>query len=329
MSQGLSEIHDPAEWDRAVEPFEFVPPGQTASWSESHYFRGYNILRFVSAKPGAIAVQGILKRSLGITRFIVEDGPILGKVCNEEAFLAFVTALRERLGKTSIISFSSIQAHEPVHEIWLRKAGFQRPWSTALSPLTLYVDCHDNSRLEQGFSANWRKSIRKAERNGLVFETAALSNACARGDLFALCFETLQIKGVAMPIDVPMLEALGRDLRWRLFFASHAGKRVSARLVFVSGRSAFDAAAGTSAQGRKLSATHFLMASVLKHLGQSGVHWFDFGRIGPGRYDAIDFFKHGSGGRPIVYLGEWTLSSHPWLELMMGTVQFFKRHERW
>jgi len=329
MSQDLNEIHDSAEWDNALAIFEFVPPGQAAPWSARRDFLGCEMLRFTSAKPSAVAVQGHLKRSLGITRFLVHDGPILGKLCDEETLAAFVAALCERLGKECLISFSSIQPYEPTHEVWLRKAGFLRPWSAILSPLTLYVDCSDGLRLERGFSANWRKSIRKAEKNGLVFETVTLTDARVRDDLLALHCETLRNKGAAEHIDGPMLEALRPDSRWQVFFASHAGKRLSGRLVFVSGSTAFDFMAGTNAEGRKLSASHFLAASILKHLGQSGVRWFDFGRIGPGRYDSIDSFKNGSGGRPVAYLGEWSLSSRPWLEFVVGTAGFFKRRERW
>jgi Acetyltransferase (GNAT) domain len=325
----IIQIHDSAEWYRVLEAFEFVPPGQTPSWAGSRSFRGHEVLRFTGASPGTVAVQGVLKRSVGFTRFIGDDGPILGKACDEEIFVAFIAALRERLGKACVLSFTSIQPHEPVYEVWFRRAGFQRPWSTVLSPLTLYVDCSDSARLEENFSANWRKSIRKAEKNGLVFEAVAFADAGARKDLYALYTETFQIKGATAHIDVPTLEALARDPRWQVFFASHAGRRVSGRLVYVSETIAFDAVAGTSAEGRKLSASHFLMGSVLKHLGQSGVRAFDFGRIGPGRYDSVDFFKHGSGGYPVVYLGEWTLSSRPWLELVLGAVRFSKSHERW
>jgi lipid II:glycine glycyltransferase (peptidoglycan interpeptide bridge formation enzyme) len=326
---GLNEFKDSVEWERALETFEFVPPGQTAAWSRSPQFRGHQILRFTSTKPAAVAVQGVLKRSLGITRFLVHDGPILGEACDEETFVAFVAALRERLGQASMLSFSSIQAYQPAHEIWLRKAGFQRSLYAVLSPLTLYVDCSDNARLEKGFTADWRKNIRKGEKNGLLFETVALADARAREDLLAIYSETFRIKGVAEHVDAPMLQALALDSRYQVFFASQAGKRISARLTFVSGVIAFDCVAGTNADGRKLSASHFLMASVLKHFGQSGVRWFDFSRIGPGRYDSIDHFKHGSGGRPVAYLGEWSLSSRPWLDLTLGTVRFLKRRERW
>ena len=329
MLQVLNQIHDSAEWDRVLEAFEFVPPGQTPSWWESRSFRGHEILRFTSDIPGAVAVQGALKRSLGFTRFLVEDGPILGKSCDEKTLVSIVDTLRKRLGKACVVSFSSVQLYEPVHEVWLRKAGFQRPWATVLSPLTLYVDCSDNARVEANFSMDWRKNIRKAEKKGLVFEAVAFADVRARKDFFTLYTETFQIKGAIAHIDVPMLEALGRDSRWQVFFACHAGKRVSARLVFVSGTIAFDCAAGTGAEGRKLSASHFLVASVLKHLGQSGVHVFDFGRIGPGHYDSIDDFKRGSGGRPVAYLGEWSLSSRPWLELALGAARFFKSRERW
>jgi lipid II:glycine glycyltransferase (peptidoglycan interpeptide bridge formation enzyme) len=329
MVQDLKEICDSAEWDRALADFEFVPPGQVAPWSGRRDFRDCEILRFTSAKHGAVAVQGGLKRSLGITRFLVSDGPILGKACDGETLAAFFAALRERLGKGCLLSISSIQPYEPVHEVWLRKAGFQRPWSAILSPLTLYVDCSDWAGLERGFRADWRKCIRKAERSDLAFETVALTDVQAREDLLALHCDTLRDKGVAENIDAPMLEALMPDSRWKVFFASQAGKRLSVRLVFVSGTTAFDFAAGTNAQGRQLSASHFLAASIFKCLGQSGTRWFDFGRIGPGRYDSIDHFKTGSGARPAAYLGEWSLSSRPWLELAVAAAGFFKRGERW
>ena len=325
----LNEIHDAVEWDRSLEAFDFVPPGQVASWSGNRNFRGREILRFTSAKPGAIAVQGVLKRSLGIMRFVVEDGPIVGKSCDEETLVAFIAALRERLGKSCVLSFSSIQPHDPVHEFWMRRAGFQRPCSMLLSPLTLYVDCSEGGHLGQGYGADWRKNIRKAEKRGLVFEAVALADTRAREDLLAIYSETFRIKGVAEQVDARMLETLARDSRWQAFFASRDGRRVSMRLIFVSGVVAIDYVAGTSAEGRSLSASHFLAASILKHLGQSGVRSFDFGRIGPGRYDSIDYFKLGSGGRPVTYLGEWSLSSYPWLELAVGAVRCIKGQDRW
>jgi hypothetical protein len=329
MIQALTEVQDPAEWEKALAAFEFVPPGQAASWSGTRDFRGREILRFTSGRPGAVAVQGVLRRSLGIPRFVVDDGPILGRACDEETLVAFIAALRERLGETCVVSFSSIQPHDSRHEFWIRKMGFQRPYSMVLSPLTLYVDCSDCSRLEQGFSAEWRKNIRKAEKKGLVFEVASLADVGTREGFLAIYCETLRIKNAAEHIDAAMLEAMTCDLRWHVFFASHAGQRVSVQLIFISGKMAFDFASGTNAEGRKLKASQFLWASVLRRLGQSGVHLFDVGRIGPGRYDSIDDFKRGSGGRPVAYLGEWSLSSRPWFELAVGAARFVKRRERW
>jgi hypothetical protein len=329
MPQDVNEIRDTVEWDRTLEAFDFVPLGQTTSWTVSRGFRGQEILRFTGAKPGSIAVQGMLKRSLGIARFVVYDGPLLGKACDEETLVAFVAALRKRVGKACLISFTSIQPHDPQHEFWVRKAGFQRPWLTSVSPLTLYVECSDAARLESRFGADWRKNIRKAEKKGIVFETATLADPRVRDDLLALYSETFRIKRAAEHMDAPTLEALALNSRCQVFFASLAGKRLSFRLVFVSGAIAFDCIAGTSAEGRSLSASHFLAASVLKHVGQSGVRLFDFGRIGPGRYDSIDHFKRGAGGRPVSYLGEWSLSPSPWLELTLAVIGFLKRRERW
>jgi hypothetical protein len=325
----LNEIEDCDEWDRALESFEFVPPGQAASWSATRSPGGRETLRFASAKAGAVAVQGAFKRSLGVRRFIAEDGPIIGKACDEQTFIDFIAALCERLGTGCLLSVSSVQPYDPVHEMWFRKAGFRRPWSTAVSPLTLYLDCSGQPAPDAGFTADWRKNIRRAERKDLVFEAIGLADPSARRDLLAIYSETFRIKGAVEQIDAPTLHALARNSRWQVFFASHAGKRMSARMVFVSGDMAFDHVAGTNAEGRNLSASHFLMASVLRHLGQSGVRLFDFGRIGPGRYDSIDHFKRGSGGRPVAYLGEWSLSSRPWLELALAVLRFVRGRERW
>jgi len=329
MLQDLREIDDAGEWDRALSAFEFVPPGQVTSWSGTRDVRGREILRFTSAKPGAVAVQGVLRRRLGVVRFVVDDGPIIGMACDEGTLIGFVASLRERLGKSSMLSFSSIQPHDPMHELWIRKAGFQRPCSMVLSPMTLYVDCSDYGRLEKGFGADWRKNIRKAEKKSLVFETARLGDPDVVADLLAIYSETFRIKGAAEQIDAATLQTMALDPRWQVVFAAHDGRRVSMRLIFVSGAIAFDWVAGTTAQGRNLSASHFLMSSVLRHLGQSGVRLLDFGRIGPGRYDSIDHFKRGSGGRPVSYLGEWSLSSRPWLDLAQGTARFIKRRDRW
>ena len=325
----LNEIHDSVGWDRSLEAFEFVPPGQVASWSGNRYFRGHKILRFTSAKPGAIAVQGVLKRSLGIMQFVVDDGPILGKSCDEETLVAFIASLRERLGKSCVLSFSSIQPYEPAHEVWMRQAGFLRPCSMGLSPLTLYVDCSDGAQLEQGFSSEWRKNIRKAEKKGLVFEGFALADARVRENFVRIYSETFRIKGAAEHIDTAMLQDLASDSRWHVFFASQAGEPVSVQLIFVSKAFAFDFASGTNAEGRRLKASQFLWASVLRHLSRSGVRLFDVGRLGPGRYDSIDDFKRGSGGRPVAYLGEWSLSSRPWLQLAVGAVRYIKGRDRW
>ena len=329
VAEALCEIHTSAEWDRALQSFHFIPPGQTASWSEGRYSGDHRIRRFISAKPGAIAVQGILKQSLGVSRFIAEDGPILGDACDEQTVSAFVLALRQRLGGTCLASFSNVQPHDPVLELWLRKAGLRRPWATILSPLTLYVDCSDASRFENGFTRDWRQNIRRGKKKGLTFEVGELADSSARADLLRIYSETYRIKRAVEQLDVSMLRALARDVRWRLFFGSHAGGRVSARLIFISGRTAFDFVAGATAYGRQISASHFLAASILRHLAESGVEAFDFGRIGPGRYDSVDYFKRGSGGRPVAYLGEWTLNSRPWFEFAFAGGGYLRRRERW
>jgi len=322
----MIEITSTEDWLRCLDNYPVVPPGQTAVWEKSSYSKNHKILRFRSDVPGAIALQGTLKKQFPYPRFIVEDGPLIGSSCSEMDFLSFFTKLRTALGKSISIEISSIFPYQAHHEFLFRTAGFLRPLVSSSCPLTYRVQASPD---KSGFSSNWRHNYNRSLKNNLSFEVIDTPNDQDIKDFLEIYNQTAGIKGMRCHFDHDTLRSLSKDQNMKFFFVNQNGRRDSARMIYCSKSVAFDFLAGTTADGRKNYASYFMIANILSYCSQNGLQTFDFGRIGPGRYDSIDNFKKGVGGTLVQYLGEWVSPGHEYLQFVFGLMRFIKRNERW
>lgn len=323
------QITDDLHWDECLSGFPVVPPGQASFWKNSRYFKQNTTLRFSSGVPGAVALQGALKRQWGVARFQIEDGPVIGPACTEELFVEFVQALKLHFNGAALLQLSSTLPYDPELEVWLRKAGFVRPPTMGQCPLTYYVDLTPDDQIEAAFTHNWRHNFTRSKKAGFQLEVCAGNDPVALKDFLSIYDETFEAKSADTHFDLEELTAMGRSSSLKIFFATQEGRRLSGRIVYFSGDRAFDFLAGTRKEGRKNYASYFLIANLLKSCSALGAKKFDFGRIGPGRYDSVQNFKKGVGGSLVQYLGEWELGSGFYLSFLFGLLRYLKRKERW
>lgn len=95
-------------------------------------------------------------------------------------------------------------------------------------------------------------------------------------------------------------------------------KPLAACLILHFNKIAYYYLAGGSEEGRKLSASFFMVDSLLKELKALGVEEFDFGGLSPFKAEVagVNRFKMGFAGTVVRYIGERNLCESKWLMLI-------------
>jgi len=313
-------------WLACTSSFDSIPPGQSIYWCSSPFLRNAEIRRF-SSPQGNIALQGAFKKNALLTRFVVEDGPLIKDQCEKSEFVEFFLNLATSLGKSALIELSSVSTYQPELELWLREAGFKRAILPVKCPLTYTVNCE--AKLEQSLSSNWRHNYSRSLKHGLTFEAITEPNDKALSDFFNIYKETVELKQMSGSIDLDAVMAVRKEPGARLFFASQNNQRFSGRILIFGRKTAFDTLAATSAEGRKNYSSYFLMFNILQYCKENGIRSVDLGRIGPGKFDTVLNFKKGMGGELTSYLGDWVCSNQPVRELIFSAARSIKWRERW
>jgi hypothetical protein len=155
---------------------------------------------------------------------------------------------------------------------------------------------------EQRVAQKHRYNIRKALQAGVTLRNATGADACrAHVLLMAATWERLRKRGVSILFDVERLCAWSLLLTEKgagvLFQAVTGGKALSSVMVLRAAEGVYEETAGTSPEGMRCGASHFLIYSIARALQKESVRVFNLG--GAESNPGLNLFKSRFGATPV------------------------------
>jgi len=227
----------------------------------------------------------------------------------------------------TIIEVSDIGYYNSNFEIGIRQAGFVRPL-LSLCPLTLLVNLQEDFQ----FHRNWKRNVRKATTNNINFKVVD-KPAIQDCEVFSSLFNQLKDrKGLGFNVIPESLYKLLASEEYKLFFAmGENNKYLSARVVYITKKSAYDVYAANSGEGIKSGAAYYIQENILYYLKQNGVETFDYGRIPPSSNEMNNIYvaKSYSGGVPMQYNGQWVFNKSRKIDLIYNLLKYYRKQRRY
>ncbi len=189
---------------------------------------------------------------------------------------------------------------------------------------TRIVPLADDEALLAGFDKDTRYGVRRAEREGVVVETATDPNDTTAIDaLHDLVGETQRRAGFAMPSRDRYRvawRALAGAGRAAIHEARREGELLASGMVVVVGLRSYYLFSGSRREGRgepKRYASYALQWAMLRLARERGAVEHDLWGIAPADagpdhpWHGVGLFKKGFGGREVAWAGSWDLVVDP------------------
>ena len=297
------------------------------AWAAVAAFDGQPQRRYLLEEDGAVvAIAAAQERPVwrGRTFWYVPHGPVLDYRADAagERLRALVIGLREVARQHGAIAVkleprlaagaSEIAAFD--------RRGLRRRPETLQVGQTRIVELADDEALLAGFDKDTRYSVRRAEREGVVVETAEDPDDTAAIDaLHGLVEETQRRAGFPMPsleryrIAWRALAAAGRAV---ILEARHEGALLSSGMVVIEGDRSFYLFSGSHREERgeqKRYASYALQWAMMRLARERGARLHDLWGVAPAGagpehpWHGVGLFKKGFGGREIIWAGSWDL----------------------
>jgi peptidoglycan pentaglycine glycine transferase (the first glycine) len=331
---------DAASWQAllgATESGDFL---HDWAWAEVAAFDGQPQRRYVLEEDGAVvAIVAAQERPLfrGRTFWYVPHGPVLDYRHPAAAarLRAVVLGLREVARQHRAIAVKlepRLEADAPELAAFERR-GLRRMAETLQVGQTRIVELGDDEALLAGFDKDTRYSVRRAEREGVVVETADnLGETAAIDALHGLVEETQRRAGFPMPpldryrVAWRALAGAGRAV---ILEARHEGQLVASGMVVIEGDRSFYLFSGSRREERgepKRYASYALQWAMIRLARDRGVRLHDLWGVAPPgagpdhAWHGVGLFKKGFGGREVVWAGSWDLVVDPALYRLRAAI---------
>jgi peptidoglycan pentaglycine glycine transferase (the first glycine) len=303
------------------------------TWARVAAFDGQPPRRYLLEQDGRlVAIVAAQERALwrGRTFWYVPHGPVMdyGDAAAAARLRAVTIGLREAARQHGAIAVKlepRLEAGVPALEAF-RGRGLRATSETLQVGQTRIVELLGDEAMLAGFDKDTRYSVRRAEREGVVVETAENADDTAAVDaLHGLVEETQRRAGFPMP---------SRD-RYRVAWRALAGARraviVEARretellasgMVVIEGDRSFYLFSGSRREERgepKRYASYALQWAMMRLARDRGVSFHDLWGVAPPgagpdhAWHGVGLFKKGFGGREVVWAGSWDLVVDPTL----------------
>ena len=324
---------DAAAWQAFLER---APSGDFLhdwAWAEVAAFDGQPQRRYLLEEDGAVvAIAAAQQRKLpaGRTFWYVPRGPVLdyAEPLAAERLRGMVTGLRIAAAEHRAIAVKlepRLEAGEPALRAFERR-GLRRTGETLQTGHTRIVPLADDDALIDGFDKDTRYGVRRAEREGVVVETASDPGDTAAIDaLHGLVEVTQRRAGFPLPpreryrIAWRALAGAGRAV---ILEARREGELLASGMLVVEGDRSFYLFSGSRREERgepKRYASYALQWAMMRLARDRGAREHDlWGVAPPGAgpehpWHGVGLFKKGFGGREVTWAGSWDLVVDPTL----------------
>ena len=323
------EIIEKKQFFEITTAFEVVPHTQAEGWCEMFTSEDESrIVFFVDDKEvPMIACMAHIKQFLGKKLLLIEGECLKNKNITASQIKDFYNEIRK--SSFDFIEISSSLPYSADYEIGIRQAGYLRPAGLFSTSLSILV----NLSQEIEYDKNWRKNLRRTEKNALLFNPILLPSQKDFEDYIAIHQAMSKRKQFVDYLTLTQLLKLFSENGFYLFFVEdNLGVRIAGMILYVHKGIATLVYSATSKKGREYSASYLLYAKIFTFLKEEkGVLLVDMGRISPAAHKKNDIFlfKNGVRGTYIQYNGEWSWYKYSFYRPLMYFVKkhLFKRIE--
>ena len=303
------------------------------AWADVAAFDGQPQRRYVLLDGGElVAIAAAQERPLigGRSFWYVPHGPVLDYDDPRAGarVRALVAGLREagRLHRAVAVKIEPRLAAGDPGLAGFAGRGLRRMGETLQVAQTRVVELAADEALLAGFDKDTRYGVRRADREGVVVETATdPDDTTAIDALHALVRETQGRAGFPMPprdryrVAWRVLAAAGRAA---ILEARREGELWASGMVVIEGRRSYYLFSGSRREERgepKRYASYALQWAMLRLARERGAVEHDLWGIAPAgagpehAWHGVGLFKKGFGGREVVWAGSWDLVVDPTL----------------
>jgi peptidoglycan pentaglycine glycine transferase (the first glycine) len=303
------------------------------AWADVAAFDGQPQRRYLLEEDGEIvglAAAQVRSLPAGRAFWYVPHGPVLDYDGSRagERLRALVAGLREAARLHAAIAVKlepRLEAGDPRLAAFERR-GLRRAGETLQVGQTRIVELTDDEALLAGFDKDTRYGVRRAEREGVVVETATDADDTAAIDaLHELVGETQRRAGFPMPPRGRFRvawRALAGAGRAAILEARREGELLASGLVAVEGDRSYYLFSGSRREERgepKRYASYALQWAMMRLARERGARQHDLWGVAPPdagpehAWHGVGLFKKGFGGREVVWAGSWDLVVDPTL----------------
>lgn len=299
------------EWDSMVTRLGVTTPFQLSAWADFRCTFGWRTLRLVT-DDGNCAAQ-LLVKSIGPMRIVWGAGAPLGVTSD-----SLLAELREaaRLEVGGWVTYLRVADHRQLSEASeakFRDAGFVRPVRLLSTGQTLVRNLSsDYATLAEAYTSNWSRNLRRGQQRDVVAEEWTSPDAAQLARLHQ------DVENLKHSFDAEwrrdedsmrrLLECFSERLVVVRTIDAH-GALLAARAAVVCGTTGFDFLAATAPEGRRCYASNVALDALLTLLATRGITHYDFGGVDETKNKGVYDFKHGAGGNPSSYVGEFEFVS--------------------
>ncbi len=303
-------------WNESLDSLPGASPFQTFEWGEMYGDLGWTPLYMEAAENGTVVAMALIlvKRlpfNTGIALCI--GGQIKKGVAS--ANVALFDAVRDASGLKRLFLRTRFDIGIDVNDsLELNANGWSRALSNVYSNFTLMLDLtKSEDELFAGLTSKWRRNLRRGKENGLIVQKLTDPDI---DELHAVLQEMEKAKGLKTLFPRKNLEKLFEHHRSNfVFFTCRDEDRNlhGFRGSLISGSTATDYIAATTALGRNNRASFVTFWEMLSYCKANGITDYDLGGIDPAINPGVYKFKRGTGAKPFETLGEWDRANPMWL----------------
>lgn len=301
------------------------------AWADVAAFDGQPQRRYLLEEDGElVAIAAAQQRALpaGRTFWYVPRGPVLDYADprGAERLRGMVTGLRlaaARHGAIAVKLEPRVEARDPALAAFERR-GLRPTGETLQTAHTRIVPLAEDDELLAGFDKDTRYGVRRAEREGVVVETATdPDDAAAIDALHGLVEITQRRAGFPMPpreryrLAWRALAGAGRAV---ILEARRDGELLASGMLVVEGDRSFYLFSGSRREERgepKRYASYALQWAMMRLARERGASQHDLWGVAPPAagpehpWHGVGLFKKGFGGREVTWAGSWDLVVDP------------------
>lgn len=296
-----------ADWDSQLLDFPNYCVYQTTKWGRHRSGFGWNVHKLVKNGSNSCRAQILTKKILGTTIAWIPGGPIgscdqLDRTFDKQ--ILKLTGARRLYVRLNMLEPESSDSRSDLLSLGWKKLKY--PFTTGIS-LTYSLNLSEAERRDL-LSPNWSRNLRRGESRNLPPYVWINYNAAEIIDIYE---EMADYKDLAAGADVPTAETVDSIIKHLdgclrvIRCDDEHGNPLAIRGALLFGSKAWDVFAAVTPQGRKQYSSYATTWHLLSSCSVSGISSYDFSGIDPIKNKGVYDFKHGTGAREIIYIGEW------------------------